>query len=189
MSVEAVSAEVHAWARRHAPRSLDDAPPPVRGYVKGLHVVSWVFAGLWLVISGVVALTGPTLVDKVTNFAGVGLFVGVPLALFARSLFRRSLRVLTDTPAEGYRVTNVRQVVVRTNRGPSTVTEVQLAAREGPSTLFVYWPRGRPPVGVGAEAVALREGKRALVLGLGETVLDAMAASLVKGAFSPPHQS
>lgn len=180
MSVEAVSAEVHAWARRHAPRSLDDAPPPVRRYAKGLHIVSWVFAGIWLMISVGLALTGPTLVDKVTNFAGVGLVVGVPLALFARRVFRRSLRLLLDSPAEGYRVMNVRQVVVRTNRGPSTVTEVQLAEREGPGSLFVYWPRGQPVVGVGAEAVALREGTRALVLGLGETVLDAMTASLVK---------
>ena len=184
MSIEAASpgsAEVHAWARRPAPRSLDDAPPPVREYVKGLHVVSWVFAGIWLVMSGVLALTGPTLVDKVTNFAGVGLVVGVPLALFARRVFRRSLRLLLDAPAEGYRVTKVRQVVVRSNRGASTVTEVQLAEREGSRTLSVYWPRGQPPVGVGAEAVALRDGTRALVLGLGEKVLDAMAVPLAKG--------
>lgn len=183
MSVETVSpgsVEVHAWARRHAPRSLDDAPPAVRGYVRRLHVVSWVFAGIWMTISGVLALTGPTLVDTLTNFAGVGLVVGVPLALFARSIFRRSRRLLTDAPAESYRVTSVRQVVVRTNRGASTVTEVQLTERDGQGTLFVYWPRGQPPVGVGAEAVALREGARALVLGLGETALDAMAVSLVK---------
>ncbi len=183
MNVEAVSpssAEVHAWARRHPPRSLDDAPQPIRRYVNGLHVVSWVFAGIGLSSAGVLALTGPTLVDKVTNFIGAGLVVGVPLALFARSIFRRSRRVLTEVPAEGYRVTSVRQVVVRTNRGPSTVTEVQLTAREGQGTLFVYWPRGQPPVGVGAQAVALREGKRGLVLGLGETVLDAVSASLGK---------
>ncbi len=183
MSVEAVppgSAEVHAWARRHAPRSLDDAPKAVRGYVKGLHVVSWVFAGIWLVIVGIVTMSGPTLVDKLMYFADVGLVVGVPLALVARSIFRRSRRLLTDAPAEGYRVTRVRQVVVRTNRGASTVTEVQLSEREGSLTLFVYWPRGQPAVGVGTEAVALRDGTRALVLGLGDTVLDAMASSLVK---------
>lgn len=177
MASEAITAAL-AWVRRAPPRSLDDAPAIVRRHLEGTKTSMRVLWGTGLFVALLMGLTGMTLQEKALNFAGAAVFISFGLLALTRGIQRTTRAWLALGRAESRRVSAVETVTVRDARSASRIQEVTLVPRDGGAPLFAYAKVLPPHVTKGLEVVVLVRGARALVFGLGDELLIAVAVPL-----------